>query len=207
MPKNAKFDRKKTNEKIETCGVNANTKRAKKQCEKNFMNFVESKIENSKDIFTDATLLEDCLIEFFETYRKNDEGLPSKSTLNTTRSHIKGLILRVTKNQFDISNEVMFPNFVRLWKAKSLELKQEGLGDPKHVQPVPISTLEKLFELLKTLTRLMEIDETDPDYHVHLERLPSSYRENYNKLVLNGAIVLFILFVSLYFFHNGQCNH
>ena len=195
--KYAKFDPNETNKKIETCGVNPNTERAKRQCEQTFTDFVKSKIGDShEDIFTDGSLLQNMLIQFFDTYRLNDERLPSKSTLNQVKSFIKGMILRVTKNQFDISNSATFPDFCRLWQAKTLELKRNGRGDVNHVPPVPQSVMEKIFELLIVLTKLMQIDETDPSYQQLLNQLPSSYRENYNKLVLAGAMFVFIYYVS-----------
>ena len=42
--KNEKFDLDKTNEKIESCGVNANTKRCQQLAEKTFLDFVKSRI-------------------------------------------------------------------------------------------------------------------------------------------------------------------
>ena len=124
-----------------------------------------------------------------------------------TEDRIDDIIL--TKNQFDISNSATFPDFYRLWQAKTLELKRNGRGDVNHVPPVPQSVMEKIFELLIVLTKLMQIDETDPSYQQLLNQLPSSYRENYNKLVLAGAMFVFIYYVStplLYFllFHGSH---
>ena len=52
--KNEKFDLDKTNEKIESCGVNANTKRCQQLAEKTFLDFVKSRIGDHEVIFTDA---------------------------------------------------------------------------------------------------------------------------------------------------------
>ena len=51
--KNEKFDLDKTNEKIESCGVNANTKRCQQLAEKTFLDFVMSRIGDHEVIFTD----------------------------------------------------------------------------------------------------------------------------------------------------------
>ena len=56
--KNEKFDLDKTNEKIESCGVNANTKRFQQLAEKTFLDFVKSRIGDHEVIFTDASILE-----------------------------------------------------------------------------------------------------------------------------------------------------
>ena len=56
--KNEKFDLDKTNEKIESCGVNANTKRCQQLAEKTFLDFVKSRIGDHEVIFTDASILE-----------------------------------------------------------------------------------------------------------------------------------------------------
>ena len=198
--KNTTFNPSETSKKIENSGVNANTERAKRLCEQTFMDFVKTKIgENHGDIFTDGSLLQNLLIEFFDTYRLNDDRLPSKSTLDTTKSHIKGMILRETKNGFDISNDVTFPEFCRLWKAKILELKKNGRGDVVHVPPVPDSVMEKVFKLLIVLTKLMQIDDTDPTYQQLLNQLPLPYRRNYNKLVLSGALFVIVYYVSAIF--------
>lgn len=198
MPKHTKFKPDETAKKIESCGVNPNTKRAQPQCEKIFLDFVKTKIENHEVIFTNSSMMEEMLIEFFDTYRLNNDKLPSRSTLDVTKSHLGGMIKRVTKNQFDIKNEVMFPQFARLWKAKVLELKRNGRGDKKHVPPIPDNVLAKIFEFLTVLTKLMEVDETDPSYEELIAKLPSSYRENYSKLVLHGAIFVFVYFVSFF---------
>ena len=200
--KNTKFDKNEAQKKIESAGVNRNTERAKKACEASFTDFVKSKLgENHEDIFTDTILLENLLIEFFDTYRLNDDRLPSRSTLDQTKSNIKGYIKRVTRNKLDISDEASFPNFTRLLKAKIAELKRNGRGDRNHTQPIPDSVLEKVFQLLKVLTQLMQTDESRPFFDELLEELHPDYRENYNKLVLHGAIFVFIFCVSFYFFH------
>ena len=137
------------------------------------------------------------LIAFYETYRLNNNKLPSRNTLEASKSHIAGMIRRVTKNRFDIRNDATFPLFCRLWKAKLLELKRNGKGDVRHVEPIPDHVLEGIFKLLSILSKLMEIDETNPSYEQLLSQLPSSYRENYSKLVLHGALFVFIYYVSI----------
>ena len=194
--KNDKFDLDKTNEKIESCGVNANTKRCQQLAEKTFLDFVKSRIGDHEVIFTDASILENMLIAFYETYRLNNNKLPTRNTLETSKSHIAGMIRRVTKNRFDIRNDATFPKFCRLWKAKILELKQNGRGDVNHVQAIPDHVLEGIFKHLTILTKLMEIDETDASYEQLRSQLPSSFRDNYSKLVLHGAIFVFIYYVS-----------
>ena len=194
--KNEKFDPNETNKKIESAGVNPNTERAQKQAELIFLNFVKSKIDNHEDIFTNASILENLLIEFYETYRLNDNRLPSKSTLETNKSHIAGMIRRVTRNKFDIRCQSTFPLFSRLWKAKLMELKVNGRADVNHVKAIPDSVLEGIFKCLSILTKLMGIDEKDPSYDQLVALLPSSFRENYSKLVLHGAVFVFVYFVS-----------
>ena len=57
-----------------------------------------------------------------------------------------------------------------------MEVKQNGRGDVNHV-------LEGIFKHLTILSKLMEIDETDASYEQLRSQLPSSFRDNYSKLV------------------------
>ena len=77
-----------------------------------------------------------------------------------------------------------------------MELKQNGRGDVNHVQAIPDHVLEGIFKHLTILSKLMEIDETDASYEQLRSQLPSSFRDNYSKLVLHGAIFVFIYYVS-----------
>ena len=201
--KHAKFDKKASKAKIETAGVNKNTLKAQKLAEKHFIAFVKQKIgEKYEDIFTgDASILDEMLVEFFETFRLNNDKLPSRSTLNTYKSHITGMVKRITKNAMDIGDPNVFPDFSRLWKAKVLELKRNGRGDVQHNLPIPDSVMDKIYKLLVTLTKLMETDESCPSFEATLQELPSDYQNGYHKLVLNGAIFVFILNVSFIHFH------
>ena len=204
MGKHIEFDSKASIEKIKTAGVNKNTQKAQRLAEQHFLDFVKEKLgDKHEDIFTEASIMEDILIQYFDTYRLNDGQLPSKSTLDMMKSHVKGFIKRITKNKFDINCSATFPKFSRLWKAKILELKQNGRGDVRHNQPIPQPVREKIYRLLALLTKLMEKDETDPSYQSLVDQLPSSYRENYHKLVLHGAMFTFLLNVSsfIHFFH------
>ena len=65
--KNDNFDLEETKKKIETCGVNAKTERVRKLAEKTFLDFVKAKIGDHEVIFTDASILENMLIAFYET--------------------------------------------------------------------------------------------------------------------------------------------
>ena len=197
--KHIPFDPKASKEKIKTAGVNKNTEKAQRLAEKHFVGFTKGILgDKHEDIFTEASILEDILIQFFETYRLNDDRLPSISTLAMMKSNVKGFIKRITKNKFDIDCSATFPEFSRLWKAKKLELKQNGRGDVRHNQPIPQPVREKIYRLLAILTKLMETNETDPAFQSLLDQLPSSYHENYHKLVLAGAMFTFILNVSLF---------
>ena len=197
MGKHLPFDQNASKEKIETAGVNKNTEKSQRNVEKQFMDFTKEILgDKHEDIFKEASILEDILIQFFDTYRLNDDRLPSKSTLDVLKSHVKGFLKRMTKNKFDINCSATFPKFSRLWKAKVIELKQNGRGDVRHNQPLPKPVREKIYHLLALLTKLMETDETDPSFQSLLDQLPSSYRENYHKLVLHGAMFTFILNVS-----------
>ena len=201
--KHAEYDKKASKAKIETAGVNKNTLKAQKLAEKHFIAFVKQKIgEKYEDIFTgDATILDKMLVEFFESFRLNNDKLPARSTLNTYKSHITGMVKRITKNGMDIGDPNVFPDFSRLWKAKKLELKRAGRGDVRHNLPIPDSVMDKIYKLLVTLTKLMETDESCPSFEATLQELPSDYRSGYHKLVLNGAIFVFILNVSFIHFH------
>ena len=204
--KHTEYDKKASKVKIETAGVNKNTLKAQKLAEKNFISFVKSKLgEKYEDIFTNVSILDELLVEFFETFRLNDDKLPSRSTLNTYKSHIRGMLKRITKNQMDIGDPNIFPDFSRIWKAKLLELKRNGRADVKHNLPIPDSVMDKIYKLLVTLTKLMDTDESCPSFEATLQELPSDYRNGYHKLVLYGAIFVFILNVSILIFHiNGH---
>ena len=195
----AEYDPTASKLKIESAGVNENTKRAQKNAEHHFTNFVHRKLgEKYDDIFVDASILDAMLVEFFETFRLNDDRLPSRSTLRTYKSHIKGMVKRITKNAMDIGDANIFPDFDRLWKAKLLELKRNGRGDVKHNLPIPDLVMDKIYKLLALLTQLMETDNSCPLFEALLEQLPPNYRNGYHKLVLDGAIFVFILHVSFF---------
>ena len=154
--KHTNFDPSASKKKIENAGVNSNTKKAQKQVEDNFMAFVKQRIgDKYEEIFADLSIMEAMLVEFFETFRLNDNRLPSRSTLNSYKSHIRGMVLRITKNKVNITDAISFPTFSRLWKAKILELKQNGRGDTQHNMPIPDIVMDKLYRLLSIITKLM----------------------------------------------------
>ena len=194
--KHTEFDPSASKKKIDSAGVNDNTKKAQKQVEDNFTAFVKIKLGDKYEvIFTDSSILEDMLVEFFETFRLNDDRLPSRSTLNSYRSHIKGFVLRITKNKLNIGDAITFPTFSRLWKAKLLELKRNGRGDTKHNMPIPDEVMDKIYRLLSILTKLMEANDC-PSFEALIQQLPLEYQNDFHKLVLSGAIMIFILNVS-----------
>ena len=85
MGKHIEFDSEASMEKIKTAGVNKNTQKAQRLAEQHFLDFVKEKLgDKHEDIFTEASIMEDILIQYFDTYRLNDGQLPSKSTLWTS---------------------------------------------------------------------------------------------------------------------------
>ena len=65
--KHLPFDRKASKQKIETAGVNKNTEKAQRLAEKHFLDFTKEKLgDKHEDIFAEASILEDILIQFFK---------------------------------------------------------------------------------------------------------------------------------------------
>ena len=198
MPKFATFDPEENVKKIESSGNSKATEIAQSFVDRHFNEFVSQKLGKASmmKIFEDNSTLERILIEYFDTYRLSNGELPSRSTLNAQRSHIKMRILKDSKGAIDINNKNVFPDFHRLWKGQMKVLKQAGKGDVKHNQAIPDPVCVKLFKLLVVLTDLLQQDENHPEFEENLMKLPSEWREEYHDLVLYGAIFIFVLQVS-----------
>jgi hypothetical protein len=64
------------------------------------------------ELVTDKVELENCLCQFFHSYRVGKENtLPKKNTLLSCRSHIKCEIMKLTEAKIDIQQKEIFPKF------------------------------------------------------------------------------------------------
>lgn len=187
------FNAEETEELIENAGVCQNTLAAKRRAEKHFESFLKLKNEII-DVVHDEKKLQPLLIEYFSTYRLDNNELPKMSTLDATRSHVKMMIKKMSK--LDINDSAIFCDFDRFWKGLRKRLKQEGKADIAHNEVIADSQFERIYQLLGILTDIMELDEEDEGYETALLEIPEEYREKYHYLVMYGAIVIFILQVS-----------
>ena len=200
MPNNCNFDKEEADEFINNGGISKNTKYAKEKAETHFMSYVESNFpgnDETKSIFEDKDRLENALIQYFSTYRKKNGDLPKKNTIEASKSHIKTMIKKETKSLVDIGDESQFPNFSRFWKGLLGKFKSNGKLDTEHHECMTEEELEKFFDLLKTLYKLMQLNENDEDFHVYLEKIPEEWKESYHYLAMYGAICNLIYIVSL----------
>ena len=65
----------------------------------------------------DQTLLENCLVDYFVKFRKEDGTKPKLSYLKFHLSFIKTTTLKQTKNRLDLSNNVQFPRLTEFIKG------------------------------------------------------------------------------------------
>ena len=65
----------------------------------------------------DETLLENCLVDYFVKFRKDDGTKPKLSYLKFHLSFIKTTTLKHTKNRLDLSNNVQFPRLTEFIKG------------------------------------------------------------------------------------------
>ena len=198
MVKHATFDAEENQKKIDSSGVSKSTEYAKKFVNSNFDKFVAEKLGSASisKILEDNSVLEELLIEYFDTYRLNNGDLPSGSSLESTKSHIKMRLLKDSNGKIDISNQNVFPRFHRLWKGQLKLLKKNGRLDKNHNQPIPDAIMLKLNELLVVLTNLLQMKEGDPNFQANLNMLPSTWQNNYHRLANYGAIFVVVLHVS-----------
>ena len=70
------------------------------------------KYKTLADLVTDKVELENCLCQFFHSYRVGKENtLPKKNTLLSCRSHIKCEVMKLTEAKVDIQQKEIFPKF------------------------------------------------------------------------------------------------
>ena len=193
MPKTVAFDPNEAEQLKETSGTTRNTQNAKRRAEKHFKDFLVSKNEQFTEVFHAVDILQPLLIEYFSTYRLDNNELPKKATLMVTRSHIKMMIKKASQGRVDINDSAVFSDFDLFWKGLIKKLKREGKADKNHHDCISQSELKQIYHLLGILTDIIELDENDPGYEEALNEIPEDWREKYNHLVLFGAIFVFIM--------------
>ena len=202
MPKNEEFDSKEVQKFLEHGYISENTKAARERYLRYFMEYLKSNFKEDLESIENDTFwveiekLENALIKYFSTYRKRNGDLPMLNHLDAARSHIKTMIKSKTKSAVDISDENQFPSWNRVWHGLCGKLKHHGKGDTKHHDSLTPDELQKMYDLLKILYKLMQIDESDKEFNHYIAQLPVEWREKYNYLAMYGTICLVIYQVS-----------
>jgi hypothetical protein len=89
-----------------------------------------------------------------------------------------------------------------MYKGLMKELKSAGRGDTTSNDEVAKAHIEKIFQLLAVLEKLMETDKTSEEYQDLLKKLPIKYIDCYHELIQMGAHFI----ICLIFCRRGNEN-
>ena len=101
---------------IKKGGRKPKTLKGETLCLTNFQKFLDSKFNDGRNLeslvlLEDQTVLEECLLQFFNIFRLNNGQRPSKAYFDWFKSFLKCEILKKSQNRWDITNFVQFPRF------------------------------------------------------------------------------------------------
>ena len=123
----------------------------------------------------DLKLLEDCLVNFFNMFRKNNGDKPTKAYLDWYKSFVKMKILRLSRNQLDISDKQQFQKLNDFLQGYYKLLQLEGKTERHSYPEIPAeieATIQKFLAYLHTLMQ------KSPDYD--LSGVPNGYMDKLN---------------------------
>jgi hypothetical protein len=131
-------------------------------------------------------VLEGKIISFFSSMRVKESELPSRSSVESYKSHLKCYIHQESKAQVDLSITAAFPNYNKFMKGLLKDLKQNGKGDVQHKDPIDGDTLAKIYQLFQLVQEAYK-SRGEADYLEKLGKIPKEYQDCYHRLMQMGA--------------------
>lgn len=100
----------------------------------------------------------------------------------------------IEDHNFDITDQILFPNSAKKWKAFGTTLTELGLAETDHKEEVPAETLEKIYDLLSSVVDAIE-NRGDKDYYnTYLSKIPPYYHNQLHRVLQWGAAMMLIFF-------------